>query len=510
MPTMFLRLRSFRLRIAVLTTLVSGIVLIAFGVATYGAMQRMSMRRIDESIRDIAQRQLGGRQGPRHWDRMAESLEYLGAPGESLYVLHVMGRNGDTLFTSPDFPKQLVRDLFPAPDTLVWQDEPRLSDGPPPGRRGGRGPWLPGEEAPGPFRGGPPSVPVRQLGYVTSDARGKTWRVGGFATPDATLVLAANLDQYNRDILQLRKAYVIVMPVALCLIALGGWWIAQRALRPVRRLTLLMEGVTAKGLDLRIPASGEAAEFDRLVAVFNDMLDRLEVSFRQAVRFSADAAHELKTPLTVLQGELEQNLQSCDPGSERQQAFSRLLEEVQRLKSIVRKLLLLSLADSGQLLLHLEPVNLSEMVDAVCDDVEILAPRLMVERTITPDVWVAADPELLEQIIQNLTSNAMKYNVTDGTIRVELASAETTALLTIGNSGPGIPEEDRGRVFERFYRADKARNRRIEGAGLGLSLAREIARAHRGDLRLLASEPGWTSFRLSLPLQAQSPPRTDR
>lgn len=501
MSAMTLRFRSFRLRIVILSTLISGVVLVAFGIATYGAMQRMSMRRIDESIRDIAQRQLGIRQGPRHWDRMAESLEYLGAPGESLYILHVIGRHGDKLFTSPDWPESLALDMFPAPDTLVWQDESRLPDGLAQGRRGGRGPRLPGEEPPGPFRGGPPPIPVRHLGYVISEARGKTWRIGGFASPDATLVLGANLDQYNRDILQLRKAYLVVMPLALCLIALGGWWVAQRALRPVRRLTLLMEGVTAKGLDLRIPASGEAAEFDRLVAVFNDMLDRLEISFRQAVRFSADAAHELKTPLTVLQGELEQNLQSCEPGSERQQAFSALLEEVQRLKSIVRKLLLLSLADSGQLNLHLEPVNLSEMAETVCDDVDILAPHLRVERAITPDVWVAADPDLLEQVIQNLTSNAMKYNEQEGTIRVELTRSENAGVFTIGNSGPGIPEDDLGRVFERFYRADKARNRRIEGAGLGLSLAREIARAHRGDLKLLASKPGWTSFRLSLPLQ---------
>ncbi|HPO16390.1 MAG TPA: ATP-binding protein [Candidatus Hydrogenedentes bacterium] len=345
----------------------------------------------------------------------------------------------------------------------------------------------------------PKPMPIRARTFFTSFNNGNAWRIGVMINPEVTFVLGLNLAPYNREMNRLLWLFLMAAPAALLLIGGGGGWLAQRALRPVLTLTRTAEGITAKGLDQRIPLHEEDIEFDRLIRVFNGMMDRLEKSFQQAVRFSADAAHELKTPLTILQGELAQAVQSAQPGSEQQQALSRLLEEVQRLKIITRKLLLLSLADSGQLTPQLEPVNLSELLSMAAEDIQLLDPTLTVKETIDDNLWVMADPDLIRQVVQNLTSNAVKYNKPEGVVSLELHQTGGHVCFSIGNSGPGISEEDRERVFERFYRADKAHNRSVDGLGLGLSLSREIIRAHQGELELMESSEEWTIFRAALP-----------
>jgi heavy metal sensor kinase len=321
------------------------------------------------------------------------------------------------------------------------------------------------------------------------------------ANSEAVLTDGVNLARFEAEMARVRTAFLAGMPAALLGIALGSWLVSRRALRSVESLAQAAEGVTASTLDQRIPDAGAETEFARLIRVFNHMLDRLERSFRQAMRFSADAAHELKTPLTILQGEIEQALQEAPPGSPQQQTLNDLLEEVQRLKSIVRKLLLLAQADAGQLRLAPEAVDLSQAVVALCDDTEALASHLSVRRDIVPDIQVQADPDLLAQVLQNLSTNAVKYNQEGGWIEFRLRPASRSVALTVSNSGPEIPAGDHDRVFERFYRADPARSRtRADGTGLGLSLSREIARAHGGELVLEQSRDGMTSFVLRLPL----------
>ncbi|WP_415354790.1 sensor histidine kinase [Leptolyngbya sp. FACHB-1624] len=235
------------------------------------------------------------------------------------------------------------------------------------------------------------------------------------------------------------------------------------------------------------------------------MLERLERSFLQASRFSADAAHELKTPLTILQGELERSLQQVEPGSEVQQRLSSLLDEVRRLSSIMRKLLLLSLADAGQMSLYRVKVNLSELLFEMLEDIELLAPHLTVQSDIAPGLSVQGDRDLLKQVLQNLLSNAIKYNLEKGWIRIRAGQSQTAIQVTIANASKGIPVQDRDRIFDRFHRGDPARTRKVEGIGLGLSLAREIVRAHQGDLKLDASQMGQTAFILTLPKTASRP-----
>ncbi len=527
-------IRSFRLRITLLSVLLSGIVLLAFGSWSWYLIRRMSVERIDDQIRGIGQLHLSMHRPPEHWAIVGDSLGTIrfGAEQDSEpFILLVKNRRDETIFVSPHWPQDLPTSGYPLPiggppanrpphpegmaldgtprDPRMGPPPPGRGPGPPPGA-GDRPPQAPNEDGPGVpggrggrFRrgeGAPPPLPlpVGPIGIENRQAGGKTWRVGIMSNPEVTMVLGIDLQRHGGEMARVRTAFLMALPTALLLIAIGGWILAQRALRPVATLTRTAEGITARGLNQRIPPSVEDAEFVRLIGVFNEMLDRLEKSFTQAVRFSADAAHELKTPLTILQGELEQALQTAPDGSPEQQTLNKLLEEVQRLKSIIRKLLLLSLADSGQLKLTLEPLDLSAALESVYEDTQILAPALTVERDIDPGVWVQADRDLLRQVVQNLTGNAVKYTQRNGKILFRLRPNGQAIHLTIANTGKSIPPSERGRIFDRFYRADPSRNRKIEGVGLGLSLAREIARAHQGDLVLDDTQEGIVSFTLIL------------
>lgn len=288
-------------------------------------------------------------------------------------------------------------------------------------------------------------------------------------------------------------------PLALALIALGSWYLATRAMRPVNQLRDAIAEVTSQGLDKRVASSNESVEFQQLSEQFNRMMERLERSFTQAARFSADAAHELKTPLAVLQGEIEQALQSATP--ETQVVLGRLLDEVQRLKSITQKLLLLSRADAGRLSAS-RAGKTSVMVNELAEDAEVLAQGLKVSKQVVPGIQVSGDRVLLQQILQNLMDNAVKYNREGGNIGFKLDVKHGAARLQVANTGE-IPADKREKVFDRFVRVDDARNRRVDGAGLGLSLAREIARAHGGDLALEEkSDNGIVTFALRLPVDS--------
>jgi heavy metal sensor kinase len=320
----------------------------------------------------------------------------------------------------------------------------------------------------------------------------------------ATVVIGMDLTAFAAENDTYRNLFLVTCPLALLLLAGGGWWLGTRALRPVEVITRTAARINARGLDERIPAMRTDRELAQLVDVMNEMLERLERSFRQAARFSADAAHELKTPLTILQGQLEQALQEASDDSPEQRNYGDLLSEVQRLRSIIRKLLLLAQADAGQMRRGMEEVDLSERAREVAEDTRELAPHLDVRADIAPGIRVQGDPDLLTQVLQNLATNAVKFNRGDpGAIEIALRAANGRALLHMANTGEPLSAEEQKRIFERFYRGDPSRSRRVDGVGLGLSLAREIAASHGGDLRVDTDRPGWVRFTLLLPLAAR-------
>jgi two-component system, OmpR family, heavy metal sensor histidine kinase CusS len=203
-------------------------------------------------------------------------------------------------------------------------------------------------------------------------------------------------------------------------------------------------------------------------------------------------------PLAILQGQLEQEIQQAESGSQLQH-LGDMLGEVSRLSSILRKLLLLSLADAGRMHLTFSEVNLSPLFDEVVEDIDLQAPELKLDVDVEPNLKIEADPNLLRQVLQNLATNAVKYNLPGGWIRVEAHRGQNQVVVTVTNQSQDLAEEVRDRLFERFYRADLSHSRQMEGVGLGLSLAQEIVRAHQGELRLAATQPGEVGIILVLP-----------
>ena len=492
--------RSFRLRIALLAVMLSSAVLAVFGISAWQLARRLGTDNLDEHIREECRREANESRRPGHWERLEHQLhnDVEGIRDRSPFAVVARERGRDNLvFQMSNWPGEISPQAFgdpPAPP-------PQTEDGrrPPPESR-----FRPPDELGPPdenVRGGPPgSPPPVSFGkFETVGTKSGGWRVGVGGSQQTTFIVAIGLRQLENSLAQLERVLLAAAIPGLLLIAAAGWFVATRAMRPVAALTRTAESITARDLRQRIPATTQAAEFQRLTDVFNAMLDRLEKSFGQATRFSADAAHELKTPLTILQGHLDQALRDSPDGSEQQKLCANLLEEVQRLKNIIRKLLLLSLADAGELKLNREEVDMGALVENAAEDAQILSPELKIETSIAPAVKIAADPDLLAQAVQNLVSNALKYNRAGGFVRLALARDAKAARFTVTNSGEPIPAADQPRIFERFYRADPSRTRAVEGVGLGLSLAREIARAHGGELALERSDGEATSFVLSLP-----------
>ena len=474
--------------------LIAGLLLVGSGLVLWRISYQFNLNRLDREIRNLGQANLDRVQGGDHWSRLEQALKFVAGSRQSGSFVLWVKHDRKVIYQSPSWPTNVVPASFVGSDQYEGPNAPKRGE-----------PLPPPPRSTEPISPRNPPLPLKSPRFSTCAAAGQSWRVGVMGNPYITFILAANLDDFDSRMAELRNTYLTTLVVVLVLVAGGAWFVARRALRPVTALTHIAERVTARGLDQRIPAMTSDAEFNRLVTVFNEMLDRLETSFSQATRFSADASHELKTPLARLQIELEQALQNAPAGSPQQDIYSSLLDEISRLKAIVQKLLLLALADAGQLQLQLQPVNLSTMLANIVEDCQAQTQTMNIEWDIPADIQVQADAELLEQALQNLASNAIKYNRADGVVRFALVPEADRVLIRVANTGPGIQPADRARIFERFYRADKSRNGRVEGTGLGLSLAREIVRAHHGELALEPPQESWTTFTIRLPAMVGDP-----
>lgn len=538
----------FRLKIVLLSLVFSGPVLVGAALYFLSLMDKVGLDRIDREIMALGGSQLHALAPRQHWQNFDQSLRFIyGEERAKVIIVRIKNPWNDVIFQSDHWPEEIsdapFKDFDRTMDDAVIHNQDVVGGRPFPGALGGLPSGLAGDFLPNRVDGevtrpflppnlgarerrafpllsadrdpqpahetSPPApehpikrqnVHIKKPFFQTITTPTGSWRVGIMGNQRLTILLGMNMAGYHQEAERLRKALLIAVPAALLLLAVGGWILAQRALKPIALITRTAIGINARELSQRIPQTDSDRELSRLVEVINTMLDRLQKSFEQAVRFSADAAHELQTPLTVLLGELDDAVQHAPLGSEEQQRYSVLLEEVQRLKVIVQKLLILARADAGKLQLRLEPVDLSALLGDAAEDLEVIAPHLRIDKQIEPQVLVNADPDLLGQVIQNLTANAVKYNIEKGMVRLQLATRGKNALLTIANSGKAIPVDERKKIFDRFYRVDKSRNRAIAGTGLGLSLAREITLAHGGDLRLApASEDGLLAFVLTLP-----------
>jgi len=339
---------------------------------------------------------------------------------------------------------------------------------------------------------------VYGLGQLPIDDEGP-FRVTalGARTPhgDVTVLVAVDVGDVDEVLATLASKGVIGVSVLVAIFAFVLWLVVGRTMRSVEAIRRRAELITAQRLNQRVPEPPTRDEIHRLARTLNDMLARLEASAKQQERFVADAAHELRTPLATLRTRLETALLRGDD-----EAGSQLLEELWgetvRLGSLVDHLLLLARSDAGTLRAHARPVDLDDVLGDVLSSTQ--AGGVVLRTQGVEPVQVTGDAALLEQVLRNLVENAVRHAVS--TVDVSLSSEGGTAVLTVDDDGPGIPESERAEVFQRFVRLDHSRDRKQGGVGLGLAIVAEIVRVHSGSVDASTSPAGGARLTVRLPI----------
>lgn len=316
-------------------------------------------------------------------------------------------------------------------------------------------------------------------------------------------VIQVGMSQENLYSTRRRFLWVMmaVLPLGLLLAAGGGWALARRALAPVERMAEAARRISAEHLAERLEESGTGDELDRLSSILNAMLERLDLSFRQMRQFSADASHELQTPLTILQGELEVALRTPRTTEAYRQAIKSALQEIERMAGLVEGLLLLARADSGMLRLDLKPIDAAQLLAEMYERMRILAQSqsVILDLEALEPHRVLGDAERLRRLLLNLVDNAIKYTPAGGRVTLSLQQRKDTVCLSVRDTGIGLSESEQEHIFQRFYRADSARDQKAQGSGLGLCIARSIAEAHGGTLQVTSRIGEGSTFRVCLP-----------
>jgi heavy metal sensor kinase len=303
-----------------------------------------------------------------------------------------------------------------------------------------------------------------------------------------------------------RRRFLLIMaavvPVGLLLAGGGGWLLTRRTLRPVDRMAETARRISAENLAGRLEETGSGDELDRLATTLNEMLARLDAAFAQIRQFSADASHELQTPLTILKGELEVALRLPRSPENYQRTLRSALEEIDRIAHLVEGLLLLARADAGVLRMDRRLVDLAQLVDEVHRQAKVLADTHDVTLRAEPvaSVSIQGDQERLRRLLLNLVDNAIKYTQAGGRVTLSLGREGEWAAIRVSDTGAGLSPHEQEQVFQRFYRGAEARSRGQEGSGLGLCIAQSIAEAHGGQIRIESTPGAGSTFKVCLPL----------
>lgn len=468
--------RSIRFRLTVWYAGVLAILLLLLGSSTYFGLKRYLHRSLEESLRNQAL-------------RIAESfLVDVSTSGEG-YVISEINEH-----YAPELNNRLVR-VTRADGSLLY-----LSGKP--------------KEA----RFDPAAIPVLKQpinsGFVREEfvfdvellIYALPYTEGG---GKRFLVEVGATEELFESVLRgLLLALTFGLPLTVIVAISGGWLLMRRALNPVAEITRSAEQITSHNLGQRLPVARTGDDLERLSVALNRMIARLDESFQYIRRFTADASHELRTPLTVLRGELEAAAQKPALNPKFAETIGSALEETERLSRIVESLLAISRLDAGEA--RMEPIrfDLAELAASTTEQMRLLAE----DRNITLDCQSAGEVEIegdrarLKQVIVNLVDNAIKYTADGGTVAVKVSLAtDSLAVLEVTDNGGGIPAEAVPRLFERFYRVDKARSRQMGGTGLGLAIVKSIVTAHSGQVSVESTEGRGSSFRVTLPLDGESP-----
>lgn len=323
-----------------------------------------------------------------------------------------------------------------------------------------------------------------------------------------TLLIAYSLYEQKKLLANVRIFLFVAIPFALMLASIGGYLLARKSLLPVVTMSRKALYISAANLHERLPVYNPHDELGSLANTFNDLLSRLDESFAQQRGFMADASHELRTPIAIICGETEVVLSKTNRTMEDyQESLAIVKDEGRRLTCIVEDLFILARADAGQLPLRLTNFYFDELASECIRAIRTLAAKkeLFLECEATEEMPIYGDENLLQRMILNLLDNAIKYTPKGGSIKIKCAKENNCYVLTVTDTGIGIPLKEQPYIFNRFYRVDKVRSRQIDnnnsssGVGLGLSIARWIAEAHQGKLQLLHSNEQGSTFIATLP-----------
>lgn len=318
------------------------------------------------------------------------------------------------------------------------------------------------------------------------------------------VLVAASLNDVRATTHALLALLVIGGLGTLLLAALGSGMLVRRGLYPLDEMAIVAEGITAHRLDQRLGLRNPPREIGRLARTFDAMLDRLHDAFAAQRRFVADASHELRTPLAVIRGRGEVLLLKDTLDAETREGLSMMRDEAGRMGRLVANLLLLARGDES-LTIDQRPVELDVLMLEVARQGRVLAQGIAVTVGHEDQALVLGDADLLKQLLLNLVDNAVTYTPREGHVELSLAVMDGQARLSVRDTGPGIAPEELQRIFERFYRPDRARSRRDGGAGLGLAIARWIAEVHGGRIEVESSLGHGSTFALVLPLLSNRP-----
>ena len=460
--------RTLRVRLTVWYSLALTLVLATFGFLVYQTTRHRLLQHHDEPLREMgaAVVHILNEHEDCH-DLTPEQVRTLDQLGRLVLVHEVEGEH-QVFYQSPEMK---ANPLAPAVGALGWEA---------------------------------PTIPR----FITLEQKGIPWRVLSIsyhskAGRPGIVRLMEDLGDIEEALRSLRLALLLISPAGVLLSALGGYWLAGRALAPVDEIARMAHEIEANNLSKRLPHAGEEDEIGRLVHTLNRMIERLECAFEGMKRFTADASHELRSPLGTMRSTLEVLLHQPRTVEEHRIGLESLIEDVDRLHRIVEDLLLLARADTGRLAMAQEPVALDALAVAL---VESFEPRAQ-ERGIALRVHTAGptrvngDEPWLIQLVANLLDNAFKFTPMGGAIEVRVEGVGTRARLSVSDTGPGIPADDLERIFERFYQADPARARgATPGAGLGLAIAAWIAASHGGRIAASNRPQGGACFEVDLPL----------
>jgi heavy metal sensor kinase len=329
-----------------------------------------------------------------------------------------------------------------------------------------------------------------------------------FTSPDGIHYVIENGAPYQQVQVVLHGlllTFAIYMPFIVSIAVGGGYWLMRQSLRPVQQITDRAERITSSNLSERIPVIRTGDELERLSTSLNRMIARLDDAFTHINRFSADASHELRTPLTILRLELEGILQKHSFSPTLADEIGSALEETYRMSRIVESLLAISRLDAGEIKIEKARLDLGLLTESTVDAMQLLAEEKCISlNCFAPaGIFVEGDRTRLQEVIVNLTDNAIQHTPKGGQVEVRVRKESGNAVLEVADNGAGILAEALPHIFERFYRADKARSRSSGGTGLGLSIVKAICAAHGAEIKVTTEEGKGSCFRVDLPMLKQ-------